>query len=65
MLEVLWVRYLYGMTTPLCVTCLMEGREAKIMLRKVFEKEVCSEVKNVMIINGKNNPKTVDNYLLF
>jgi len=65
MLEVLWVRYLYGMTTPLCVTCLMGGREAKIMLRKVFEKKVWSEMKNFMVINSKNNPKTVVNYLLF
>jgi len=65
MLEVLWVRYLYGMTTPLCVTCLMGSREPKIMLRKVFEKEVCSEMKNFMIMNNKNNPKRVVSYFLF
>jgi hypothetical protein len=65
MLEDLWVRYLYGMTTPLCVTCLMGNGEPKIMLRKVFEKEVCSEMKNLMIINNKNNPKRVVSYSLF
>jgi hypothetical protein len=43
----------------------MGSRESKIMLRKVFEKEVCSEMKIFMIITNKNNPKRVVNYFLF